>query len=137
MAAISVVVKILSYQREVLYRIHFLWIGSKKLTSTHDNETPHQKRTAADSLANAAIVAMTHSAVGSVKGYDEIYPEILDVVNEKRKYLVPKFHTGIIPGILLLKKPKVSFIKSTKKWLQKALLKFMYIKRMTIYLFIE
>jgi glycogen debranching enzyme len=44
---------------------------------THDNETPHQKRTAADTLPHAAIVAMTDCAVGSVKGFDEIVPELV------------------------------------------------------------
>ena len=32
--------------------------------STHDNETPHQKRTAEDTLPNAAIVAMSDCAIG-------------------------------------------------------------------------
>ncbi|CAG8499340.1 1617_t:CDS:10 [Racocetra fulgida] len=53
---------------------------------THDNETPHQKRTAEDSLSNGALVAMSSCAVGSVKGYDEIYPMTVDLVNETRPY---------------------------------------------------
>src|SRR5690606_9420639 len=40
----------------------------------------------ADTLPNGALVAMCDCAVGSVAGYDEIYPKHLDVVNEKRKY---------------------------------------------------
>ncbi|CAO3677994.1 unnamed protein product [Rhizopus microsporus] len=64
---------------------------------THDNETPFQKRTAEDALPNAAIVAFSDCAIGSVKGYDEIYPRLLDIVNEKRKYDPnPKHETGII-----------------------------------------
>ncbi|CAG8588637.1 10334_t:CDS:10, partial [Racocetra persica] len=53
---------------------------------THDNETPHQKRTAEDSLSNGALVAMSSCAIGSVKGYDEIYPKTVDLVNETRPY---------------------------------------------------
>lgn len=53
---------------------------------THDNETPYQKRTVEDTLPNAALVAVCASAIGSVFGYDECYPELLDVVGESRKY---------------------------------------------------
>ncbi|PWY86908.1 glycogen debranching enzyme [Aspergillus heteromorphus CBS 117.55] len=53
---------------------------------THDNEMPAQKRTAQDTLPNAALVAMCASAVGSVIGYDEIYPKLVDLVHEQRLY---------------------------------------------------
>ncbi|KAK9465395.1 glucanotransferase domain of glycogen debranching enzyme-domain-containing protein [Lipomyces arxii] len=53
---------------------------------THDNETPMQKRTVEDTLPNAALVAMCACATGSVMGYDECYPHLLDLVNEKRQY---------------------------------------------------
>lgn len=53
---------------------------------THDNEMPYQKRHATDTLPNGALVAMCDCAVGSVAGYDEVYPKHLDVVNEKRRY---------------------------------------------------
>nr|KAJ3421054.1 hypothetical protein HK105_004624 [Polyrhizophydium stewartii] len=69
---------------------------------THDNETPHQKRTAEDSLPNAAVVAMAACAVGSVKGYDEIVPELLNVVTESRKYRLPDSFEGIIPAKSIL-----------------------------------
>ncbi|TPX32139.1 hypothetical protein SmJEL517_g04720 [Synchytrium microbalum] len=69
---------------------------------THDNETPHQKRTAEDSLPNAAVVAMSACAVGSTKGYDEIVPELLNVVTETRKYRVPESFEGIIPAKAIL-----------------------------------
>jgi len=65
---------------------------------THDNETPYQKRTAEDTLSNAAVVCMTNCACGSVRGYDEIVPELLNVVTEKRKYRIPDMEDGIIPG---------------------------------------
>lgn len=53
---------------------------------THDNETPAQKRTVEDTLPNAALVAMCACAVGSVMGYDECYPHLLEIVSEKRQY---------------------------------------------------
>lgn len=53
---------------------------------THDNEMPAQKRTAIDTLPNAALVAMCASAIGSVMGYDEIYPKLVDLVHETRMY---------------------------------------------------
>lgn len=53
---------------------------------THDNETPFDKRTVEDTLPNAALVSLCSTAVGSVFGYDECYPHLLDVVNEKRTY---------------------------------------------------
>lgn len=53
---------------------------------THDNETPTQKRTTEDTLPNAALVAFCLSAIGSVYGYDELYPHLLDVVGESRTY---------------------------------------------------
>ncbi|KAJ3319863.1 hypothetical protein HDV06_005839 [Boothiomyces sp. JEL0866] len=71
---------------------------------THDNETPHQKRTAIDTLSNAALVAMSNCAIGSVKGYDEIVPKLLDVVQETRKYRLPKAIEGIIPAKTVLNK---------------------------------
>ncbi|KAJ2690096.1 bifunctional 4-alpha-glucanotransferase/amylo-alpha-1,6-glucosidase [Coemansia sp. RSA 1285] len=55
---------------------------------THDNETPTQKRTMQDALPNTAIVAMTACATGSTRGYDELYPRLLDVVHEQRRYAV-------------------------------------------------
>lgn len=48
---------------------------------THDNETPAQKRDARDTLPNAALVSMCSCATGSVMGYDEIYPRLIDLVH--------------------------------------------------------
>ena len=67
---------------------------------THDNETPNQKRCAEDSLPNGALVAMTGSAIGSVMGYDEIYPHILDIVAESRQYSSGLNGIGSIKGRL-------------------------------------
>jgi glycogen debranching enzyme len=66
---------------------------------THDNETPMQRRTAQDTLSNAALVAMASCAVGSVMGYDYLVPKHLNVVSESRLYatLNPATH-GILAG---------------------------------------
>ncbi|KAM9906494.1 hypothetical protein OXX69_006779 [Metschnikowia pulcherrima] len=53
---------------------------------THDNQTPAQIRTVQDTLPTAALVSFCSSAVGTVFGYDEAYPKLLDVVHEKRTY---------------------------------------------------
>ncbi|OLY78089.1 Glycogen debranching enzyme [Smittium mucronatum] len=54
--------------------------------NTHDNETPAQVRTAEDALSNAAAVAISVCATGSSQGYDELYPELINLVHESRKY---------------------------------------------------
>lgn len=56
---------------------------------THDNEVPAQKRDVKDTLPNAALIAMCDSAIGSVMGYDEIYPKLIDLVHETRQYASP------------------------------------------------
>lgn len=53
---------------------------------THDNEVPAQKRDARDTLPNAALVSMCASAIGSVMGYDEVYPKLINLVLETRLY---------------------------------------------------
>lgn len=65
---------------------------------THDNESPHQKRSAEDALSSAALVAFTASAIGSVQGYDELYPELLNLVHEKREYSKSDISEGIQNG---------------------------------------
>lgn len=76
---------------------------------THDNEVPAQKRDARDTLPNAALVAMCASAIGSVMGYDEIYPRLVDLVHETRQYASPfseaeKLEAGAGYGIGTVKK---------------------------------
>jgi glycogen debranching enzyme len=56
---------------------------------THDNEVPTQKRTPQDTLPNGALSAMCDCAIGSVMGYDEVYPHLIDLVHESRNYEVP------------------------------------------------
>ena len=53
---------------------------------THDNETPTKKRTTIDAITMGSLVGFSWSAIGSTHGFDELYPEHLDVVTEKRFY---------------------------------------------------
>ncbi|KAF8638941.1 hypothetical protein AX16_010415 [Volvariella volvacea WC 439] len=53
---------------------------------THDNESPMDKRSAEDALSSGSLVTFSFSAIGSVKGFDDLYPKLLDLVGEKRKY---------------------------------------------------
>ncbi|KAJ3809108.1 glycoside hydrolase family 13 protein [Lentinula aff. lateritia] len=55
---------------------------------THDNESPLHKRSAEDALSTGALVTFSYSAIGSVKGFDDLYPKLLNLVGEKRKYEV-------------------------------------------------
>lgn len=55
---------------------------------THDNETYLHKRSAEDALSTGALVTFSWSATASVKGFDDLYPALLDLVNEKRHYEV-------------------------------------------------
>ncbi|KAI5984314.1 glycoside hydrolase family 13 protein [Pisolithus albus] len=55
---------------------------------THDNESYLDKRTAEHALAVAGIVTFGYCAVGSVKGFDDLYPKLLRLVEEKRQYEV-------------------------------------------------
>lgn len=75
---------------------------------THDNETPHQRRMAEDTLPNAAVVSMSCCAMGSVRGYDEIFPKLLDLVSERRMY--PVLKDPLQTGIGARKWPKTLFL---------------------------
>ncbi|KAF8584023.1 glycoside hydrolase family 133 protein [Ramaria rubella] len=55
---------------------------------THDNESPLHKRSAEDALSTGALVAFSGSAVGSNKGFDDLYPKLLDLVSDNRQYEV-------------------------------------------------
>ena len=55
---------------------------------THDNESYLDKRSAEDALSTGALITFSHSAIGSVKGFDDLYPKLLNLVREKRKYEV-------------------------------------------------
>ena len=75
-----------NFTREIIRRIKATPVHALFMDCTHDNETPAQKRDARDTLPNAALVNMCSSATGSVMGYDEIYPKLVDLVHEKRLY---------------------------------------------------
>lgn len=71
---------------EKVHRIKRSPLHALFMDCTHDNEVPAQKRDARDTLPNAALVNMCACATGSVMGYDEIYPRLLNIVHEKRIY---------------------------------------------------
>lgn len=64
---------------------------------THDNESPLHKRSAEDALSSGALVAFSGAAIGSNKGFDDLYPKLLNLVKETRRYSVGKKNddTGI------------------------------------------
>jgi len=72
--------------RQIVHKIRQSDVHALFFDCTHDNETPAQKRDARDTLPNAALVAMCSCSVGSVMGYDEVYPKLIDLVGETRLY---------------------------------------------------
>ncbi|GAA5876001.1 hypothetical protein JCM3774_002310 [Rhodotorula dairenensis] len=62
---------------------------------THDNESPLHKRTAEDALATGSLVTFARAAIGSNRGFDDLYPKILDVVTESRRYEIVPAEAGI------------------------------------------
>ena len=85
-----------------LYPLHSHPVNPLFFDCTHDNETPTQKRVAWDTLPTGALVTMCAASVGSVMGYDEIFPRLLDLVSESRLYAPETQQPGIgkIKGIL-------------------------------------
>ncbi|MCJ1286592.1 hypothetical protein MMC26_005938 [Xylographa opegraphella] len=77
------------FKHEVVRKIKQSPVHALFMDCTHDNEVPAQKRDARDTLPNAALVSMCASATGSVMGYDEVYPQLVDLVHEKRIYTSP------------------------------------------------
>lgn len=62
---------------------------------THDNESPADKRTARDAISTGGLVTFSFSAIGSNKGFDDLYPKLLDLVNESRLYDNVEIAAGI------------------------------------------
>ena len=71
---------------ELVHRIRPNQVHALFADCTHDNEMPAEKRDARDTLPNSALVSMCASATGSVMGYDEIYPERIDLVKNTKLY---------------------------------------------------
>ncbi len=44
------------------------------------------KRTTEDAITMGALVRLFRSAIGSTKGFDDLFPKTLDVVQEVRRY---------------------------------------------------
>ena len=61
---------------------------------THDNESYLDKRSAEDALSTGALMTFSYSAIGSVKGFDDLYPKLLNLVHEKRKYEATRLTAG-------------------------------------------
>ncbi|KIY52794.1 glycoside hydrolase family 13 protein [Fistulina hepatica ATCC 64428] len=53
---------------------------------THDNESLSDKRSAEDALSTGALVTFSLCAIGSIKGFDDLYPKLLNLVTERRHY---------------------------------------------------
>jgi len=84
--------------REIIRRIKRVPVQALFMDCTHDNEVPAQKRDARDTLPNAALVSMCASATGSVMGYDEIYPKLVDLVSETRLYTSESSNSAVRIG---------------------------------------
>lgn len=61
---------------------------------THDNESYLDKFTAEHALCVAGIVTFGYCAIASVKGFDDLYPKLLNLVQEKRLYEVTDLGKG-------------------------------------------
>ncbi|KXL43716.1 glycoside hydrolase family 133 protein [Acidomyces richmondensis BFW] len=82
--------------REIIHKIIPSKIHALLMDCTHDNETPVQRRDGRDTLPCSALVAMCASASGSVFGMDELYPQLIELVHEKRPYTSP--YSNLKPG---------------------------------------
>ena len=67
---------------------------------THDNQPPIATRRAEDALPLGALVSMANAPLGSVRGYDELMPFLIDVVHERRTYQTVDWTKKKVPGIM-------------------------------------
>ncbi|KIX00179.1 glycogen debranching enzyme [Rhinocladiella mackenziei CBS 650.93] len=84
--------------REVVKHIRESPVHALFMDCTHDNEMPAQKRDARDTLPTAALVNMCACATGSVMGFDEIYPKLVEIVHENRTYTSASSEGGVQTG---------------------------------------
>ena len=85
-------------KKEIIRKIQQSSVHALFMDCTHDNEMPAQKRDARDTLPNAALVNMCACATGSVMGYDEIYPKLIEIVHEDRLYASPYSENAVEIG---------------------------------------
>ena len=63
---------------------------------THDNESPLSKRTAEDALPTGSLVTFAYAAIGSNRGFDDLYAKYLNLGSDPRRYeLVSADGSGI------------------------------------------
>ena len=70
---------------------------------THDNESLIKKHCVYDALPSSSLILMSGCAVGSTRGYDELVPHHIHVVEEKRPYSIWNKQININSGLIKVK----------------------------------